>query len=264
MRRTLLVLLLILVSGIFLTEHRDWPGSEREKNHSPVGETTGEMDCQTMRELMVTNQLATRGIQDQGVLNAMRKVPRHEFVPEGYEKVAYGDYPVPIGYGQTISQPYIVALMTELAKPRLTDRVLEIGTGSGYQSAILSMLTKVVFTIEIIPELAERSSATLKRLGYNNVKVKRGNGYAGWPEEAPFDMILVTAAPEEIPQALVDQLAPSGRMVVPVGPEWSDQALILIGKDSKGKVYYRNVTQVSFVPMVDHPKWGGRGKESQR
>jgi len=186
------------------------------------------MDCQTMRELMVTNQLATRGIHDQGVLDAMRTVPRHEFVPEGYEQVAYGDYPVSIGYGQTISQPYIVALMTELAALQPTDRVLEIGTGSGYQAAVLSMLAKKVFTMEIIPELAERADATLKRLGYENVTVKNGNGYAGWPEEAPFDVILVTAAPEEIPQTLVDQPAPTGRMVMPVGPEWSDQTLILI------------------------------------
>jgi protein-L-isoaspartate(D-aspartate) O-methyltransferase len=147
--------------------------------------------------------------------------------------------------------------MTELAIPRPTDRVLEIGTGSGYQAAILSMLAKTVFSMEIIPELAERAGATLKRLGYDNVKVRNANGYAGWPEEAPFDVILVTAAPEEIPQTLVDQLAPSGRMVMPVGPEWRDQTLILIEKDEKGEVHYRNVATVSFVPMVDRPQWGG-------
>ncbi len=264
MRRILLVLFLVLISGIFLSQHRDWPGSERENKKSPEIDSVEEMDCETMRNLMVANQLVPRGIRHQGVLNAMRTVPRHEFVPRGYEQAAYGDYPLSIGYGQTISQPYIVALMTELAALQPTDRVLEIGTGSGYQAAILSMLAKTVFSMEIIPELAERADATLKRLGYDNVMVKRGNGYAGWPEEAPFDVILVTAAPEEIPQTLVDQLAPSGRMVMPVGPEWSDQTLVLVSKDAKGKVHYRNVTQVSFVPMLDRPKWGGTSGNRDR
>ena len=254
MRRILLVALLILVSGIFLTERGERQRAQRENDHSAGEATVEDLDCEALRQFMVANQIAARGIDDQRVLDAMGTVPRHKFVPAGYEQAAYRDHPLPIGHGQTISQPFIVALMTELAAPVPTDRVLEIGTGSGYQAAVLSLLAKTVFTIEIISELADRADTTLKRLGYNNVNVKTGNGYAGWLEEAPFDVILVTAAPEEIPQALVDQLAPSGRMVVPVGPEWSNQSLMLIVKDAKGAVNYRNVIPVRFVPMVQAPK----------
>ena len=254
MRRILLVVLLILVSGIFLTERGDRQRGQREKAHANVESAGEDLDCEALRKLMVINQIAARGIGNERVLDAMRKVPRHEFVLQGYEQAAYRDHPLSIGYGQTISQPYIVALMTELAALTPTDRVLEIGTGSGYQAAVLSLLAEKVFTIEIIPELAERATDTLKRLGYNNVHVKTGNGYAGWPEDAPFDVILVTAAPEKIPQALVDQLAPSGRMVLPVGPRWRDQSLLLVVKDAKGEVHYRNVIPVRFVPMVQAPK----------
>lgn len=254
MRRILLVILLILVSGVFLTEYGDRGPGQRGNENFTAGPAGEDLDCEALRQLMVANQIAARGIGDERVLDAMRKVPRHEFVLQGYEQAAYRDHPLSIGYGQTISQPYIVALMTELAALSPTDRVLEIGTGSGYQAAVLSLIAEKVFTMEIIPELAERANGTLKRLGYNNVNVKMGNGYAGWPEEAPFDVILVTAAPEKIPQALVNQLAPSGRMVLPVGPRWRNQSLLLVVKDAKGAAHYRNVIPVRFVPMVEGPE----------
>jgi protein-L-isoaspartate(D-aspartate) O-methyltransferase len=200
------------------------------------------------REKMVTGQIISRGVTDQQTLRAMRKVPRHLFVPEEYIKEAYDDNPLPIGYGQTISQPYIVAFMTEVSKPSADKKVLEIGTGSGYQAAVMAEITDKVYTIEIVPELARESSERLKKMGYTNITGKFGDGYKGWPEHAPFDIVIVTAAPEQIPQPLIDQLAENGRLVIPVGAPASVQELILIEKKN-GKIEKSRLTFVRFVPF---------------
>jgi protein-L-isoaspartate(D-aspartate) O-methyltransferase len=202
------------------------------------------------RLAMVAGQIAARGVKDPRVLDAMRAVPRHEFVPATLREDAYGDSPLPIGHGQTISQPYIVALMTELARPSPSDRVLEVGTGSGYQAAVLSQLVARVFSVELVDPLAQSAASTLRRLGYGNVTVRSGDGYLGWPDEAPFDIIIVTAAPEEVPAALLAQLKPGGRLIVPVGRVWDVQDLQLIEKDATGSVSTRSVIPVRFVPMV--------------
>ena len=178
----------------------------------------------------------------------MKEVPRHRFVPPNQEPYAYHDEPLPIGYGQTISQPYIVALMTELVRPQSGDRALEIGTGSGYQAAVLSRLVSKVYTIEIVEPLARTAERRLKDLGYTNVTVRAGDGYAGWPEVAPFDVIIVTAAPDHVPP-LVAELKPGGRLVVPVGPPWEAQELRLLEKDASGAVRTRVVLPVAFVPL---------------
>jgi protein-L-isoaspartate(D-aspartate) O-methyltransferase len=202
----------------------------------------------TLRNNMVRYQIADRGISNNQLLRAMRKVPRHLFVPAEYQNEAYSDYPLSIGHGQTISQPYIVALMTEVARPDKKKKALEIGTGSGYQAAILSELADSVYTIEIVPELATESAARLKELGYNNILGKYGDGYNGWIEHAPFDCIIVTAAADKIPQPLVDQLAEDGRLVIPLGEPFSVQDLILIVK-KHGKIEKRRLTTVKFVPF---------------
>jgi protein-L-isoaspartate(D-aspartate) O-methyltransferase len=199
------------------------------------------------RAEMVKDQIATRDVRNQRVLEAMRQVPRHRFVPLEYRDRAYLDRPLPIGLRQTISQPYIVAAMTELLRPESTDRVLEVGTGSGYQAAVVSRLVSKVYSIEILPELAERAAKTLAELGYANVEVSSGDGYRGIPSEAPFDGILVTAAPDKIPQPLIEQLAVGGRMVIPVGDFY--QQLTVVEKTEKG-ISKRNVFPVRFVPMT--------------
>jgi protein-L-isoaspartate(D-aspartate) O-methyltransferase len=199
------------------------------------------------RALMVTEQLQQRGISDARVLDVMRKVPRHLFVPESVRPLAHADRPVPIGHGQTISQPFIVAYMTDTLGVARTHRVLEIGTGSGYQAAVLAHLAREVYTVEIVHELARRASALLDSLGYSNVYIREGDGYAGWPERAPFDRIIVTAAPEQVPQALIDQLANEGRLVIPVGTR--DQWLTLIEKTTRG-VTQRRTIPVRFVPLT--------------
>ena len=204
-------------------------------------------DMSEQRNEMVREQIERRGIRDPRVLQALRDVKRHLFVPEESRPDAYGDYPLAIGEGQTISQPYIVALMTETIEPKPTDRVLEIGTGSGYQAAVLSRVVREVYSIEIVDVLGTAAAARLKQLGYTNIHVRIGDGYKGWPEKAPFDAIVVTAAPPELPQALVDQLAEGGRMVVPVGTSY--QELLLIEK-AGGKVSKHVITTVRFVPMV--------------
>jgi len=209
------------------------------------------------RANMVKFQLMGRDITDKDVLAAMERVPRHEFVPEEYRSQAYADHPLPIGYGQTISQPYIVALMTQLLELRPTDKVLEIGTGSGYQAAILAELCKEVYTVEIIKELAEQAEKRLKRLGYTNVHVKHGDGYYGWEEHAPFDAIIVTAAPDHIPPPLIAQLKDGGRMVIPVGPPGGYQTLWLVKKEGE-KIITRNITGVIFVPLTGGHEMGGR------
>jgi protein-L-isoaspartate(D-aspartate) O-methyltransferase len=203
------------------------------------------------RRRMVERQIRDRGIKNQAVLEAMMKVPRHRFVTAEYVTSAYEDHPLPIGQGQTISQPYIVAYMTEAAEISDNEKVLEIGTGSGYQAAILGELAKEVYTIEIIPELAERARRTLGDLGYKNVHVKTGNGYEGWAEYAPYDGIVVTAAPDEVPKALIDQLAMNGKMVIPVGA-WN-QEMMIITKTAEGIIEKRTLP-VRFVPMTGKPE----------
>jgi protein-L-isoaspartate(D-aspartate) O-methyltransferase len=200
------------------------------------------------RERMVTQQIVSRGVKDAATLRAMRKVQRHLFVPREYERDAYDDTPLPIGYGQTISQPYIVAYMTEVVRPSAKKKALEIGTGSGYQAAILAEIVGKVYTIEIVPELARESEDRLKRLGYSNIICKYGDGYKGWPEHAPFDIIVVTAAPDEIPQPLIDQLAENGRLIIPVGAPSAVQELILLEKKN-GKIEKSRLTFVRFVPF---------------
>lgn len=201
------------------------------------------------RKGMVINQIMDRGVKDKKVLEAMLKVPRHEFVPKGLEILAYTDKPLPIGSGQTISQPYIVALMTELLKlEKGKGRVLEIGTGSGYQAAILAEIVREVYTIEIIPELAVSSKKLLFEMGYKNILVKQGDGYYGWPEYAPFDGIIVTCGATHVPPALVEQLKVGGRMVIPVGKGY--QKLLVVTKESDGKINTRFVADVIFVPLL--------------
>lgn len=218
-----------------------------------VGRGTAQ-DYPEHRAQMVDRQIAARGVSDADVLEAMRRVPRHEFVPEAYRSSAYRDRPLPIGRGQTISQPYIVAYMTAAIEPDSTDRVLEVGTGSGYQAAVLAEIVDQVKTVEIVPELGREARARLERLGYGNVDVRIGNGYRGWSEHAPYDAIVVTAAPESIPDALIRQLAPGGRMVVPVGPRSAAQELTLVRKQTDGTIQRRTLTPVRFVPMVDPPE----------
>lgn len=198
---------------------------------------------------MIRQQIKSRGIDDPKILAAFEKVKRHRFVPERVKKYAYEDRPLPIGEGQTISQPYIVALMTSAINPDKTDRILEIGTGSGYQAAILAELCKQVYTIEIIESLGEKARQTLSEPGYDNVAVKIGDGYKGWPEHAPYDAIIVTCAPTEVPEPLKKQLAEQGRMVIPVGKNY-EQNLVLFEK-KEGKLLKKSIIPVLFVPMVD-------------
>jgi protein-L-isoaspartate(D-aspartate) O-methyltransferase len=200
------------------------------------------------REGMVKNQLMAGGITDPEVLKAMSDVPRHEFVPAAVRPFAYVNGPLPIGHGQTISQPFIVAYMTQALELTKDDRVLEVGTGSGYQAAILGKVCKEVYTIEIVPELAHSSQQLLARLGFENVHVKAGDGYLGWPERAPFDAIIVTCAPDHVPEPLVSQLKEGGRLIIPIGEEGTIQQLVLLRK-IEGKVLRENKLDVRFVPM---------------
>jgi len=207
-----------------------------------------ETDWKNWTKKMVREQIIRRGISNNQVIDVMQNTPRHRFVPDGVADYAYQDNALPIGKGQTISQPYIVAFMTETLDVDSTYKVLESGTGSGYQAAVLSPLVKHVYTIEIVKMLAERADSTLKALSYNNVTVRWGDGYKGWPEEAPFDRIIGTAAPAEIPKALIDQLKPGGKMVLPVGTNW--QEIVVLTKSKSGKIQKKNVLPVRFVPMV--------------
>ncbi|MGH3919154.1 MAG: protein-L-isoaspartate(D-aspartate) O-methyltransferase [Pseudonocardiaceae bacterium] len=239
----LIVLLLLLVMGTL--------GSCSARNEQAAGlppETVSPPD----RLTMVQTQIAARGVNDPRVLDAMRTVPRHEFVPREQADRAYQDRALPIGEGQTISQPYIVALMTELLDVQAGDVVLEIGTGSGYQAAVAAELTDRVYTVEILPELARRAAGTLDRLGYAGVETKNADGYFGWEEHGPYDGIIVTAAPDHIPAPLVAQLREGGRMVIPVGPPGSYQTLWRLTKQ-QGKVVSENITDVAFVPLTRHP-----------
>jgi protein-L-isoaspartate(D-aspartate) O-methyltransferase len=213
------------------------------------GEQRSDEEFAKQRRKLV-EQLRSQGVRSNTVLDALRKVPRHKFVPAKHRDLAYHNQPLPIGHGQTISQPFIVAYMTEAAEVAPGEKVLEIGTGSGYQAAILGELAKAVYTIEIIPELAEGARDLLREMGYQNVHVKTGNGYEGWPEHAPFDAIVVTAAPDHVPQALVDQLAVRGKMVIPVGTTF--QEMVIVSKNESGVVERRTIP-VRFVPMVGKP-----------
>ena len=199
---------------------------------------------------MVEDQIIKRGVEDPRVLDVMKVVERHKFVPEKYSESAYNDGPLPIGHGQTISQPFIVAFMTENLKLEPSHKVLEIGTGSGYQAAVLSELCDHVYTIEIVDELANESAERLGRLGFNNITVRSGDGYMGWPEEAPFDRIMVTAAPEEIPELLTEQLVEGGVMVIPVGKQYEIQYLWVITKEAGGLIKKEKILPVRFVPMI--------------
>ncbi len=212
------------------------------------------VDLAKQREKMVKTQLVPRGIKDADVLRAMRTVERHRFVPEAQRRAAYNDYPLPIGEGQTISQPYIVALMTQILAANKDSKVLEVGTGSGYQAAVLAEIAKEVYTIEIIEALGRSAEARLKELGYENVHVRVGDGYAGWPEHAPFDGVIVTCACREAPKPLVAQLAEGGRMVIPVGRSLSYQTLTLFEK--KGGILHRkDITGCVFVPLLGPHGW---------
>jgi protein-L-isoaspartate(D-aspartate) O-methyltransferase len=229
-----------------VTEDR-WPGMEGPESK----------DFIEARETMVREQIEARGVRDPRVLAAMRKVPRQEFVPVDVRTMAYADTPLPIGFGQTISQPYVVAFMSEALEIKPEDRVLEIGTGSGYQAAVLALLAREVYSIEIVEPLARQAEERLKRLGYENVRVRAGDGYQGWPEAAPFDAIVVTAAPDHVPQVLVNQLREGGRLVLPVGRY--EQDLIRIRRTSKGTTR-ESLLPVRFVPMTGEAEKTTSGK----
>ena len=204
----------------------------------------------TERSNMVQSGVVDWGIKDKAVIEAMRSVPRHLFVPDDYQDQAYENHPLPIGFGQTISQPYIVALMTEAAQLESKDNVLEVGTGSGYQAAVLAELVDQVYTIEIVGALAERAQSDLARSGYKNVEVRHADGYYGWQEQAPFDAIMVTAAPDHVPQPLIDQLKIGGHIIIPVGPVGGVQTLWRVTRTSEDKVETKNLGGVRFVPFT--------------
>ena len=201
-------------------------------------------------EVRYTQHLIGREALDPRVMQAIAEVPRDRFVPDNLRKAAFDNGPLPIGHGQTISQPYIVALMTDLLRPVAGHRILEIGTGSGYQAAILSRLCERVYTVERVPELGEAAARRLQSLGYHNIETRIGDGYAGWPEHAPYDGIIVTAAAPFIPPALVEQLAPGGRLVIPVGEMYGHQELLLVQKDADGTLHQKDILGVAFVPLV--------------
>lgn len=247
-RHLVRVLIAISVGGAVLGQAQD-SGSTPQRWFT---EKSGQGNYAASAGAMVERQLRSRGIDDPRTLRAMGKVPREKFVPKDLCNNAYDDRPLPIGYGQTISQPFIVAFMTQQLRPKPTDRVLEIGTGSGYQAAVLGELVAEVYTIEIVRPLAQQSEILLRELGYKNVHVKAGDGYKGWPEHAPFDAIIVTAAPDHVPQPLVDQLKEGGRMIIPVGKTYA-QRLYLLEKRG-GQVKQTADIPVKFVPLTRDPE----------
>jgi len=202
-------------------------------------------------EVRITHRWIGKDALDARVMQVMAQVPRHEFVPEGEQNLAYANGPLPIGHGQTISQPYIVALMTDLLAPQAEHTILEIGTGSGYQTAVLSLLCKTVYTMDLVPPLTKAASERLARLNYTNIHARSGNGYQGWPEHAPYDGIIVTAAASHIPEALVEQLKPGGRLVIPVGQPFMSQELMLVNKNEKGEIDTQDILAVAFVPLLN-------------
>jgi protein-L-isoaspartate(D-aspartate) O-methyltransferase len=242
-RRCNKVLLFVILS-LLATGAIAWAADGADR----PGDRSASKDAFEGRRLeMVTSQIEARQVRDPLVLEAMRTVPRHLFVPPQLRDQAYSDHPLPLGWKQTISQPYIVALMTELVRPRTGFKVLEVGTGSGYQAAVLAACGAEVYTIEILPDLARQAATVLEQLGYENLHTRIGDGYDGWPEAAPFDAVVVTAAPDKIPQPLLDQLAPGGRLVIPVGSHSQD--LVLVTRTADG-FERRSVTPVRFVPMT--------------
>jgi protein-L-isoaspartate(D-aspartate) O-methyltransferase len=232
--------------ALILTASCGAPALEQSATLPPPARS---LDFEEARRGML-DEIRRLGLTDARVLEAMSQVPRHEFVPAEYQAYAYADTPLPIGLDQTISQPYVVALMTALVDPEPSDRLLEVGTGSGYQAAVVARLVADVYSIEIVSELARSAAARLERLGVSNVTVREGDGYLGWPEQAPFDGILVTAGATEIPAPLVEQLAPGGRMVIPVGGEPTYQTLQVLEKQSNGEIEVRDVIPVRFVPLL--------------
>jgi protein-L-isoaspartate(D-aspartate) O-methyltransferase len=246
---SLVALMLLAVSACARSDDRSpQPALSRPQTAPEPVEPVEPVDLAAVARLtMVEEQIAARGIEDPAVLAAMKKVPRHEFVPTELREMAYRDHPLPIGYDQTISQPFVVAAMTELARIDGKSKVLEIGTGSGYQAAVLGEIAADVYTIEIVEPLAKRATATLKRLGYDNVHVRHGDGYRGWPEHAPFDAVVVTAAPPTVPEPLKQQLAVGGRLVIPVGGRTQD--LRVIARTAEG-FEEQTVFPVLFVPMT--------------
>jgi protein-L-isoaspartate(D-aspartate) O-methyltransferase len=254
---TILLLATLLVAGYLFRDR--FPASPAEPSMVPTQASpqasptsgTGQDGDERLEERMemVDRQIRSRGVTDQAVLEAMERVPRHAFVPQEYKSQAYADHPLPIGYGQTISQPYIVALMTELLALKPSDKVLEIGTGSGYQAAILAEVVDEVYTVEIIEELATQAAQRLEEAGYGNVHVLHADGYFGWEEHAPYDAIIVTAAPDHIPQPLVQQLRDGAKLVIPVGPPGGYQSLWEVTK-AGDEIQKRNVTGVLFVPLT--------------
>ena len=236
--------LLMYLPGYAVELSSNYPGLQINSFYA-AGEQLGEQFEQQRRQ-MVKYQIRARGIKDQRVLAAMSQVPRHQFVDSSWRNLAYSDRPLPIGHNQTISQPYIVAYMTEAAEIAPEAKVLEIGTGCGYQAAVLGEIAQEVYSIEIIPQLAERARQTLSQLGYQNIEVKTGDGYQGWAEHAPYDAIIVTAAPEEIPEPLIEQLAINGKMVIPVGTWYQD---IIVLTKTENRIVEEKTIPVRFVPM---------------
>ena len=240
MHRIIILFGALLAAGsIVIAEAQDPYAAPRKAMLDTIAALTRETRFETGRATL-----------SERVMAALDKVPRHRFVPSGEERYAYDNRPLPIGHGQTISQPFIVALMTDLLDLKAGDKVLEIGTGCGYQAAVLAELAREVYTIEIVVPLAKEAAARLAALGYHNVSARSGDGYRGWPEQAPFDAIMVTAGAREVPPALVQQLKPGGRLVIPVGPQWSGQELLVIEKDASGRTATRKVLAVRFVPLT--------------
>jgi protein-L-isoaspartate(D-aspartate) O-methyltransferase len=254
MRRTVplasVLLLVVIGVGSYVAL---MPSDPSPRTSSDQASSGGRDGFAAQRAEMVDEQIAARGVEDRRILAAIAAVPRHEFVPRAQVEHAYSDGPLPIGFGQTISQPYIVALMTELAEVGQGDNVLEVGTGSGYQAAVLAELSDRVHSVEIVPELARSAADRLRRVGYPSIRVREGDGYFGWERYAPFDAILVTAAPDHVPPPLIRQLKEGGRMVIPVGPPGSYQTLWRIRKTG-GEVVSENVTDVAFVPLTREPR----------
>jgi len=240
---TLFAVILALVGMGGCAEH-----SEEAARRGREPSTGGAQTWTTEREAMVRDQIQARGVDQPAVLEAMRKVPRHLFVPEGVRPRAYEDSPLPIGVDQTISQPYIVALMTSLLDLDGSERVLEVGTGSGYQAAVLAEIVDSVYTIEIVQPLAERARETLRSLGYGRVEVRAGDGYEGWAERGPFDGIVVTCAPRGVPPPLIEQLAEGGRLVIPYGERWFQELVLIVKED--GQVRRESILPVRFVPLT--------------
>ena len=238
---------LLLLTALILGPGGDVPAEAQDSYVRERSRMLEEIAMLTRETRLETGRVALA----ERVMAAVAKVPRHEFVPPDQKRNAYQNRPLPIGQGQTISQPFIVALMTEIMDVKRTDKVLEIGTGSGYQAAVLAELAGAVYTIEIVEPLAREAAERLKSLGYRNVVTRIGDGYQGWAEHAPFDAIMVTAAPREVPQPLIDQLKPGGRLVVPVGGQLAGQTLLVVEKQPDGKTTRRNVMSVRFVPLMD-------------